>query len=179
MTNENLTKEITDLKTTLKVLRNNSNSTDDSKALEESQQEVDFLKKKLAQANAKISAQCNENPSTLVRNHELVQENSKLMTQCKDHLSSLEKSQQKCENLEEKCGMVTAKLKLQYSRGDLLENQMNILMQEFLPTETEKTFLKLREEFEYLKKVHTSEKEQIETLQVQLSNCECKANIPE
>ena len=59
------------------------------------------------------------------------------------------------------------------SKGELLENQMNTLMQEFLPTETEKTFLNLREEFEYLKQAHTSKKEEIEILQVQLSNCEC------
>ena len=169
--NENLTKENSDLKTTLKVLRSNSNGTNDLQALD--LEEVEKLKRQLSQANAKISFQCVEYSSTLERNQELVQENSRLITQCKDKSTSLEKSQQKLENLEEKWREVNDKLKLQYSKGELLENQMNTLMQEFLPAETEKTFLNLREEFEYLKQAHTSKKEEIEILQVSLSNCEC------
>ena len=167
--NEKLTKEISDLKTTLKVLRNNSESTNDLQALEE----VERLKKQLDEANAKISSNCIEYSSTLERNQELVQENSRLITQCKDKSTSMEKIQQNLENFEEKWREVNEKLKLQYSKGELLQNQMNTLMQEFLPTETEKTFLNLREEFEYLKQAHTSKKEEIEVLQVQLSNCEC------
>ena len=159
------------MKTTLKVLRNNSNGTNNLQALEE----VEKLKRQLSQANAKISSQCIEYSSTLDRNQELFQENSRLrlITQCKDKSTSMEKIQQNLENFEEKWREVNEKLKLQYSKGELLQNQMNTLMQEFLPTETEKTFINLREEFEYLKQAHTSKKEEIEILQVQLSNCEC------
>ena len=47
-------------------------------------------------------------------------------------------------------------------------------MNEFLPNDgTEKTFLKLREEMEYLKRTHGTQKEQIEILQTQLANCQC------
>ena len=64
--------------------------------------------------------------------------------------------------------------KIQRDKTDNFEKQISTLMNEFLPNDgTEKTFLKLREEIEYLKRTHGTQKEQIEILQTQLANCQC------
>ena len=106
--------------------------------------------------------------------HELVKENSKLMDQCKVQTISLEKSQEEISSLKETLDDKNGKLKIQRDKIDNFEKQISTLMNEFLPNDgTEKTFLKLREEIEYLKRTHGTQKEQIEVLQTQLANCQC------
>ena len=107
--------------------------------------------------------------------HELVKENSKLTDQCNDQKISLEKkSQEENNSLKETLDEKDGKLKIQRDKTGNFEKQISILMNEFLPNDgTEKTFLKLREEIEYLKRTHGNQKEQIEILQTQLANCQC------
>ena len=71
------------------------------------------------------------------------------------------------ETLNEKVG----KLKLQTQMTDITEKQINTLMNLVLPNDgSRKTFLELREEIEYLKGTHNTQKEQIEILQNQVEN---------
>ena len=111
------------------------------------------------------------------QNHELVKENSKLTDQCQDQTISLEKCQEENNSLKETLHEKDGKLKIQKDKAENFEKQISTLMNEFLPNDgTEKTFLKLREEMEYLKRTHGTQKEQIEILQTQLACCQCLHN---
>jgi len=86
----------------------------------------------------------------------------------------LDKNQEEIDNLKETLSEKNSKLKLQQQRIETLEKNMNTLMNAILPNDgTEQTFMKLRDEIEYLKGQYTLQKEEIESLQTRLANCQC------
>ena len=104
----------------------------------------------------------------------MLKENSQLTNQCKDQTISLDKNQEEIDNLKESLSEKNSKLKLQQQRIEILEKNMNTLMNAILPNDgTEQTFMKLRDEIEYLKGQYTSQKEHVEILQTQMANCQC------
>merc|ERR1712080_671579 len=112
--------------------------------------------------------------SSETQNHDLLKENSNLTTQIEDQTISLDKNQEEIDNLKETLSEKNSKLKLQQQRIETLEKNMNTLMNAILPNDgTEQTFMKLRDEIEYLKGQYTLQKEEIESLQTRLANCQC------
>ena len=129
---------------------------------------------KLAEENLKLQTQ-NKNQTILLNNkceaqkHELILKHELIVKHSK--------SQEEVGNLKKTVDDQKSKLNLRQQKIETLEKNMNTLMDKFIPNDgTEKTFLKLREEMEYLKRTHGTQKEQIEILQTQLANCQCLHN---
>ena len=130
-------------------------------------QEVENLKSALHEANKKISSLCTQLSHSETQTRDLSKENAKLASQIKDQAIFLGLYLEEISDLKETLSDKASKVKLQQQKIKTFEENMKTLMNIVLPHDRgEPTFFNLRNELEYLKGMHTIQKEEIEILRV-------------